>query len=281
MAHETGFPRADVENDFLRVRRRQVLARLAAKLRREPDDVNLILPFDEVVAALGYEGERYLGLKTIKLSTIVGTVDSTRDFDRRFRPTSTRVRTRWERLALAERRGEPLPPIDVYRIGELHFVRDGHHRVSIAMATGRTTIDAYVTEVRTTLPASHIARRGDLVVKSYERMFLARVPLSPQARARIVVTDPWSYAVLSEAVEAWGFRFVQHEGTFFDRPTIARRWYNDEYAPVVAMLREAELLDGQTETEAYLRVAAERYRLIRTHEWNDDVIRRLRAEHRS
>ncbi len=280
MVHETGFPRADVENDFLRVRRRQVLARLAAKLRREPDDVNLILPFDEVVAALGFEGERYLGLRSIKLSTVVGTVDSTRDFDRRFRPTSTRVRTRWERLALAERRGEPLPPIDVYRIGELHFVRDGHHRVSIAMAAGRSTIDAYVTEVRTTLPATRIATRGDLVVKSYERLFIARVPLSPQARARIVVTDPWSYAELSEAVEAWGFRFVQHEGRFFDRPTIARRWFNDEYTPVVAMLREAELLGDQTETEAYLRVAAERYRLIRTHEWNDDVIKRLRAEHR-
>src|SRR5215211_1392555 len=55
---ETGFPRADVENDFLRVRRRQFLAKLARKLRGGPDDVNLVLPFDEVVKALGYEGER-------------------------------------------------------------------------------------------------------------------------------------------------------------------------------------------------------------------------------
>src|SRR5579864_8425647 len=98
---ETGFPRADVEDDFQRMRRRQVLARLAAKLRLEPDDVNLIIPFDEVIAALGYEGERALGLKTIRL----GTVDATRDFDRRFRPTSGRLRERWERLALAQRRG--------------------------------------------------------------------------------------------------------------------------------------------------------------------------------
>ena len=73
---DTGFPRADVENDFLRARRRQALARLAQWLRREPDDVNLILPFDEVVAALGMRGERRLGLQTIRLDTIVGTVDS-------------------------------------------------------------------------------------------------------------------------------------------------------------------------------------------------------------
>src|SRR5512135_173782 len=81
MPADTGFPRADVENDFLRARRRQTLARLAQRLRRGPDDVNLILPLDEVVAALGMRGERRLGLQTIRLDTIVGTVDSARDFD--------------------------------------------------------------------------------------------------------------------------------------------------------------------------------------------------------
>ena len=280
MPRETGFPRSDVENDFLRVRRRQVLARLAQRLRRGPDDVNLILPFSDVVGALGVEGERALGLKTIRLSTVVGTVDSRRDFDRRFRPTSARVRERWERLALAERRGAPIPPIDVYRVGELHFVRDGHHRVSIALATGQTTIDAYVTEVRTTLPAKGIRGRGDLLFKSYERMFLSRVPLSAQAQAKITVSDPWSYAELGEAVEAWGFRCMQHEQRFFDRAEIARRWYAEEYTPVVRMLREAELLGASSEAEAYLRVTRERYRLIRTHDWSDDVIRRLREQSR-
>ena len=278
MPFETGCPWADVENDFLRVRRRQVLARLAQRLRRGPDDVNLILPFREVVAALGIEGERALGLKTIRLSTVVGTVDSNRDFDRRFRPTSARVRERWEQLALAQRRGASIPPIDVYRVGELHFVRDGHHRVSIALATGQTTIDAYVTEVRTALPAKGIRGRGDLLFKSYERMFLSRVPLSDQAQAKITVSDPWSYAELGEAVEAWGFRFMQHEQRFFDRAEIARRWYAEEYTPVVRMLREADLLGFGTETEAYLRVTRERYRLIRTHDWNDEVIRRLREQ---
>jgi hypothetical protein len=280
MPRDTGFPRADVENDFMRARRRQVLAQLAHRLRREPDDVNLILPFDEVVAALGYEGEHYLGLQTIKLDTVVGTVDSRRDFDRRFRPTSARVRERWERLALAQRRGESIPPIDVYRIGELHFVRDGHHRVSVALATGQTMIDSYVTEVHTTLPAKDIHRRGDLLVKSYERMFLSRVPLTPAARAKIQVTDPWSYAELGEAVEAWGCRYMQHEQRFCDRAEIAKRWFTEEYTPVVRMLREAQLLGSGTETEAYMRVARERYRLMRTHEWNDEVIRRLREERR-
>jgi hypothetical protein len=276
MHGDTGFPRADVENDFLRARRRQTLGRIAHRLRREPDDVNLILPLDEVVAALGMRSERPLGLQTIRLGTIVGSVDSSRDFDRRFRPTSGRVRERWERLALAQRRGETLPPIEVYRVGDMHFVQDGHHRVSIAMATGAKTIDAYVTEIVTQLPPKGIRGRRDLVTKSFERIFRERVPLPPGGMAKIAVTDPWSYAELGEAVEAWGCRCMYHEGRFLDRAEIARRWYAEEYVPVVRMLRTADLIGSRTEAEAYMRVAAERYRLILAHDWSDEVIERLR-----
>jgi len=136
MPADTGFPRSDVENDFTRVRRQQVLSRLAHRLRRSPDDINLILPYQEVIAALGFRGEQRLGLRTIRLESVVGSAETRRDFDRRFRPTSGRVRERWERLALAQRRGEPIPPIDVYQVGDLYFVKDGHHRVSIALAAG-------------------------------------------------------------------------------------------------------------------------------------------------
>jgi hypothetical protein len=275
---DTGFPRADVENDFMRVRRRQVLARIASRLRRGPDDVNLILPFDEVVAALGRRGERSLGLQTIRLDTVVGTVDSRRDFDRRFRPTSSRVRERWERLALAERRGESIPPIEVYRVGDLHFVIDGHHRVSIAMAAGRQTIDAYVTEVTTIVPGRGIRGRRDLLLKNDERLFRSRVPLPVEAYAKIVFTDPWCYTELGENVEAWGFRCMQDERRFLDRQQVARRWFAEEYRPVVRMLRSADLTGSGTEAEAYLRVARERYRLMRTHEWSDDIIERLRRK---
>ncbi len=278
MPADTGFPRADVENDFQRARRRQVLARLAQRLRRGPDDVSLILPFDEVVAALGMRSERRLGLRTIRLDTIVGTVDSSRDFDRRFRPTSGRVRERWERLALAQRRGEPIPAIEVYRVGDMHFVIDGHHRVSIAIATGATTIEAYVTEVLTQLSPKGIRGRRDLLVKSYERIFRARVPLPAADLAKITVTDPWSYAELGENVEAWGFRYMQDKGRFLNRAEIARHWYAEEYVPVVRMMRAADLIGSRTEAEAYMRVAAERYRLIMTHEWNDEIIERLRRK---
>ena len=278
MPAETGFPRADVADEFMRARRRQALARLVQRLRRAPDDVNVILTLDEVLDALGRRGERRLGLQTIRLDTIVGTVDSGRDFDRRFRPTSGRVRERWERLALAQRRGEAIPPIEVYRVGDLHFVQDGHHRVSIAMAEGAISIDAYVTEVHTQVPATGIKGRRDLLFKAYERIFRARVPLSAAAMAKITVTDPWSYAELGEAIEAWGYRRMQDAGQFSDRAETAQHWYAEEYLPVVRMMRAADLIGTRTEAEAYLRVAAERYRLILAHEWSDEIVERLRGK---
>jgi hypothetical protein len=275
MPWDTGLNQLDAETDFQRARRRQVLARLARRLRGEPDDINVILPFDEVVHALGRTGERSLGLQVIELRSIVGSVDRTSDFDRRFRPTSNRLRERWQQINLAQRRGVGMPPISVYRIGDLHFVRDGHHRVSVTLALGHSVIEADVTEVLTQVPAAGISDRGDIVVKDYERLFRQRVPLPDELAARIRVTDPWSYAELSENVEAWAFRAVQDAGEYLDRRAAARLWYDEEYHPVVAMLREADLIGSGTEAEAYLRVACDRYRLIRAHEWSDEIVARL------
>jgi hypothetical protein len=155
---DTGFPQADVDNDFLRARRHQVLATLAHRLRHQPHDRDRLLQLDEVTGALGWRGERQLGLQTIPLDTIVGTTEQRHDFDRHFRPTTSRVRERWEQLALAQRRGAAIPPIEVYRVGGQHFVSDGHHRVSIAAATGQQAIDAYVTEILTAKPSNRTTR---------------------------------------------------------------------------------------------------------------------------
>jgi len=274
---DTGFPTTDAQSDFSRARRRRALADLAARLRGEPE-VNVILPFDEVVEALGRVGERYVGLETIPLDSIVGTVDRTREFDRSFRPTSDRVRPRWEGIATAQRRGKDMPPISVYRIGDLHFVRDGHHRVSVARERGRPDIDAYVTEVLTRVPIDRGLRRSDLPLKSHERVFRERVPLSPEEFDEVRLSDPWQYGSLAEGVEAWGFRLMQGRRAFIDRREVARVWLVDEFRPVVEMLRDADLIGDGTPADAYLRVASERYRLMRTHVWSDDVIERLRRE---
>jgi hypothetical protein len=277
----TGFPGSDAQSDFSRARRARLLSDIGRRLRREPDDVALMLPFEEVVEALGRTGQHDLGLQVVPLEAIVGSVDRTVDFDRGLRPTSARLRSRWERIAAAQRRGESLPPVSLYKVGDLYFVRDGHHRVSVAKSLGREDIDAYVVEVNTRVPLSGETRVSDLPLKDHERLFRERVPLPLEARGRIAVSDPWDYGMLAEAVEAWGFRAMQHRGTYMDRREVARHWFEEEYEPVVELLRAGDLIDeDETETDAYLRVAAHRYRALRTHEWSDEVLEELRRQER-
>jgi hypothetical protein len=240
-----------------------------------------MLPFEEVVEALGRTGQHDLGLQVVPLEAIVGTVDRTADFDRGLRPTSARLRSRWERIATAQRRGESLPPVSLYKIGDLYFIRDGHHRVSVAKSLGRDDIDAYVVEVTTRLRLGEDTRISDLPLKDHERLFRERVPLPSEARRRISVSDPWKYGMLSEAIEAWGFRAMQNRRMYMDRAEVARLWFAEEYEPVVELLRAGDLIErDETETDAYLRVAADRYRVLRTHEWSDQVIETLRREER-
>jgi hypothetical protein len=275
----SGFPPADPSGDFSRQRRRQALARIAARLRSEPDDVSTTLPFEPVVSALGRRGERDLGVTTIPIGSVVGTVDRRPDaFDRSFRPRAPELRARWESIAAARRRGEELPPIDVYRVGDIHFVSDGHHRVSVARAMGDTTIEARVREVSTAVHADPELRLRDLGLKRHERMFHERVPLPPAMRRRIAFSDEWRYAQLAAFVESWGFRASHAREQLLTRQQAAILWFREEYESVVAVLNEADVGGAGTEAERYLRVALLRYLLLYTHDWSDEVAERLLGE---
>jgi hypothetical protein len=160
---DTRYPEVDAAAAFARERRRESIARLTSRVTFTDRDATALLPLDEVVAALGRVGERDVGLREIALDSIVGTVDRHSDeFDRRFRPRCYRLQKRWQRIAAARRRGETMPPIDVYRVGDLYFVQDGHHRVSVAHAQGDTTIDAQVREVQTAIAATAGSTAGDV-----------------------------------------------------------------------------------------------------------------------
>src|SRR4051812_15180922 len=133
---DTGNTAQDAQSDFSRARRARMLAAIGRRLRREPDDVALILPFEEVVEALGRVGETDAGLHTVPIEAIVGSVDRLRDFDRRFRPTTSRTRVRCERIARAPRLRVAVPPVALYRGGDLYFGRGARHRVAGAGPVG-------------------------------------------------------------------------------------------------------------------------------------------------
>ena len=281
MMRDTGSPRQGAESDFLRVRRHQTLSKLAAWVRNDSPASTESLSFNDVVAALGRRAEHDRGLQLIPLDQIVGSVDKVRDFDRRFRPTSDRSRQRWQALAEKSRLGEYIPPIDVYQLGNLYFVRDGHHRVSVARAQGATEIEAHVVQIDTVIDTDGIGGPGDLDGKNWGLRFLRRVPLTGERRAAITCTEPTDYHRLAEMIEAWACRLMQREGECFDKETMARRWFDEEYTPVLGMIDDAGVRgEGETGADAYLRVSGERYALIREHDWNSDVLARI-AEDRA
>jgi ParB-like chromosome segregation protein Spo0J len=277
MALDTGFPLQDARDDFLRARRRAAMSAVRRRLHGRSATYDVLLPFDEVVAALGRRGERDLGEQVVDVDSVVGSVDRSTGFDRLFRPTSDEMERRFARIDAALRRGEEMPPIDVYRIGDVHFVIDGHHRVAVARALGWTTINAHVTEVLTAVGADRDLRLEDLPTKGHQRVFAERVPLPPRMRSRIDLHSGEAYGTLAEMVEAWAFRYMQLCGTFLDRRQAAEAWFTEEYEPAVELLRANGLLTDDTDAEGYLRLSCERYKLLRSHSWDDDTIERLRG----
>jgi hypothetical protein len=238
-----------------------------------------MLDFDDVVAALGRTAQVDLGAQTVALDSIVGTVGRRpREFDRSFRPVTRRLRPRWLRVAAARRHGVDLPPVELYRVGALHFVEDGHHRVSVARTLGDATIEAHVRLVRTASPANPDLFAHQLALKHHERLFHQRVPLPPAARADVRLTDEWRYAQLAALIEAMGYRECQVRGTVVSREELARRWYHERYRPIVEIAREYDLGGPGTDADRYLRLVMLRYLVLFTHEWSDEVIERLRGE---
>ena len=148
MFMETGNLMIDAQTAFSRELRRRRRERAAGWLLRRPACRRRLASLDDALDAGAPATRRAAGLHPIPLESIVGTAEAakTRSFDRRFRPGSG-SRSRWERLWMAGRRGAALPPISVYRLDGQHFVRDGHHRVSVAHSLGMAAIDAEVTEL--------------------------------------------------------------------------------------------------------------------------------------
>jgi hypothetical protein len=137
----TGSPLIDAERAFARASRARRRATLLAKLLRRKDDVGLAV----LDSSCPRTAASVPAVREIAISAISGTVEPARAilFDVRFRPTRA-TRARWQRVWLAEQRGLPLPPIELVRVCDAYAIRDGHHRVSVAVARGALTIDAVV-----------------------------------------------------------------------------------------------------------------------------------------
>jgi hypothetical protein len=104
-----------------------------------------LMHLSSLEADVQLSGRRYAGLRSVPISQIRGSESRSDDFDADFRPVKVHNRWRWVSLAAARLRGAVLPPMELIQIGDVYFVRDGHHRISVARAFGQEHIDAEVT----------------------------------------------------------------------------------------------------------------------------------------
>lgn len=88
---------------------------------------------------------RFLGLVEVPINQISGTEGRQDDFDIEFNPMHKESRDRWTGVFNAWSRGIVLDPIQLVKVGDIYYVRDGHHRISVARALGLRSIEAEVT----------------------------------------------------------------------------------------------------------------------------------------
>lgn len=245
--------------DFRRARRRASLQHVMAKLTGKSDR---LLSYEEAREKLrGLESARQT-LSSVPVDAIVGTVGRYSDFTRQFLPRQDSDAVRWARVKLMMTEQAGLPPVELYRIGDTYFVKDGHHRVSVARELGATHIEAYVTDVRTKVPLSPDASPDDLIIKAEYTAFLEDTNLNElRPQADLAVTVPGQYEVLKEHIAVHRYFMGLEQRREIGYEEAVTHWYDEVYLPVVQIIRERDLLrdfSGRTETDLYLWLAEHR-----------------------
>ena len=257
------YPAALAAEKYNRAHQKPLIRQLLRLFKEKPDET--LLSFDQVQELVRDRGEIDRGTQLIEIAKIIGSVGRYRDFDRAFLPLSGADAERWKRLDVAMNELRDLPPIDVYQIGDVYFVRDGNHRVSVAKANGIDMIEASVTEVPTLVPLSPETDVDDLIIKTEYAHFLRETRLDEmRPDQRIELTEPGRYHILLEHIQVhryylglqWG-----HEPTMAEA---AASWYDNVYLPVIQAIEESGVLaefPQRTEADLYIWVAYHRERL--------------------
>ena len=244
-----------VRSDFSRARLKSFLNRVRAVVSGRP---TTLLSYDEVKSALHIGGPIYRGVQTVRVDQIVGSLNRYHQFDRAFLPVEDRIGSRWQSVDRAFYQEISLPPVLLYKIGEVYFVVDGHHRVSVAREQGQEFIDADVRECATRVNISPDLKPEDLVILGEKVHFLERThidDLRPDSRIRLTIPDGFDRMLQHIAVHRY-FMGLDLKRDVPDEEAVVH-WYDTVYLPIVKVIRQSKILKdfpGKTEGDLYLWV---------------------------
>jgi len=267
-----------LKNDFVqaldnyrKARRSAAFQELLARLTGNPEDAKLF-SYEEVRQQLQAIEKSTERLAEIPLDAIVGSVGRYHDFTRKFLPKASISQNRWARVMAITKGLSGLPPIDVYKIGEVYFVKDGNHRVSVAKQMGNTSIQAYITEVESRVNLPQDLKMDDLIIKAEYVKFLEKTKLDKlKPGVDLNATKPGAYPTLLEHIEVHRHYMGIEQKREISYSESVLHWHEKIFSPVVNIIRRRGMLRDfpeRTETDLYLWAANHRGALEQELGWD-------------
>jgi hypothetical protein len=261
MKPDVGAARAVAE--FSAARTKAVFRELLALLTGRP---NRLLAYDQVREKLRVGGPIYRGVQTVPLRQIVGSVNRYTEFDRAFLPLQTHTAKRWQRVNRAWYDEVSLPPVLLYKVGDVYFVVDGNHRVSVAREQGQDYIDAEVRECQVKVPVTADLHAEDLEVLGAQVEFLERTNLDRlRPRANLAITILGGYDRLLEHIAVHRYFMGLDLRRDISEAEAVEHWYDTVYRPVVEVIRRSglmKLFPNRHDGDFYLWVMDHRHYLV-------------------
>lgn len=243
-------------DDFNKARTREILTKVLHRLVNRKSDM---LSLKDAKTILKPKSENYRGMMTVPISLIVGSEGRYRDFNKEFLPKHQHLRSRWERIDVAYYKQINLPPIRLYKMGGVYFVRDGNHRVSVSKMKGVEFVDAEVVELTSEVEIKPWMTKEDLkreVIKFEKKKFFNATKLD-KLRPNCILnfTAPGRYDDIIDHIK--GHRYFLQEGregeVSFEEAMLS--WCDTVFKPIIDVIRKEHILSrfpGRTEADLYV-----------------------------
>jgi hypothetical protein len=244
-----------VRADFSRARFKSFVNQILSVLSGQPTK---LLSYDDVKEKLRIGGPVYRGVKTIRVEQIAGSLNRYHEFDRAFLPKDDQLSSRWQKVDRAFYQDIHLPPVVLYKVGEVYFVVDGHHRVSVAREQGQEFIEAEIRECATRIRISPDIKPEDLEILGAKVHFLERTALDdirPEADIKLTIPDGFERMLEHIAVHRY-FMGLDYLRDITEQEAVAH-WYDKVYMPIIEIIRKSGILKnfpGKTEGDMYMWV---------------------------
>jgi nucleotide-binding universal stress UspA family protein len=256
-------------HDFQSARQRAAIQEILARITGKSTQ---LLSYEDVAEKLKLRARTERGVQHIPLDAIVGSVGRDTDFTRTFLPRRDEDKERWANVKAVFIEGSAgLPPIEVYKVGEVYFVIDGNHRVSIARQEKFTTIEAHIIELQTDIKLTPDVQPDDLIIKAEYVEFLDATRIH-EARPNVdlSVSTCCQYDKLLEQIYISQYLLQEEQKQDVSLQDSAASWYDTTYIPLAEAIRDRGLLHwfpGRTITDLYIWIAENRAALEKEQGW--------------